>query len=162
MSAPTHETGSAKPRRAGMPPIVRGAMVAQPWRGFFRSLAGAGKAPAAAASDVLVTPAAPWERAARRRRRALLAMIGVATLFATVVFSSARPGHAYHALQWLQVALFALLFAWVSAGCFTAVMGFFVLLRGDRHMLSKNSAGNLPLGADARTAIIMPICNEDV
>jgi len=65
-------------------------------------------------------------------------------------------------LRALQIGLFALLFAWIAVGCVTAVMGFVVVLRGDRHMLSKNSAGNRPLARDARTAVIMPICNEDV
>src|SRR5690606_29562894 len=59
--------------------------------------------------------------------------------------------------------LFALLFAWVAAGCLTAIMGFFVMLRGDPHAMSRHSADNSrPLSPQARTALIMPICNEDV
>eukprot|EP01036_Dinobryon_divergens_P042451 gene42451-56412_t len=77
------------------------------------------------------------------------------------------------------MGLFALLFAWVSAGCVTAVMGFIVTVRGssgpfgrrgtahterqgDPFTLSALSAGHTPIGPDARTAVIMPICNEDV
>lgn len=36
------------------------------------------------------------------------------------------------------------------------------MLRGDRHALSARSVADHALASDARTAIIMPICNEDV
>ncbi len=42
-------------------------------------------------------------------------------------------------------------------------MGFWELLTGrDRYRISGSSAGSEPIAADARTAIVMPICNEDV
>jgi membrane glycosyltransferase len=43
-------------------------------------------------------------------------------------------------------------------------MGFFVLLRGgDRHLISRSAvSASAALPAAARTAIVMPICNEDV
>jgi membrane glycosyltransferase len=146
-----------------MPPVARGAMVAQPWRGFVRSLAevltpGQPRDRHAAAAAV---QAAPWERAAQARRRMLLALIALTTVLATTVLALAQPGQA-HPLQWLQIGLFGLLFAWVSAGCITAVMGFAVVLRGDRHALSRHAASKQAPSADARTAVIMPICNEDV
>jgi membrane glycosyltransferase len=145
-----------------MPAIVRGAMVARPWHGLPRGLLDAvtGRVPRRAADTA--GGRAPWEDAARWRRRALLALIVLATVIATAVLSHAQPTYQYPVLQQVQIGLFALLFAWVTAGCVTAVMGFMVLLRGDRHMLSKNTAGKRPLDDSARTAIIMPICNEDV
>jgi hypothetical protein len=60
------------------------------------------------------------------------------------------------------LGLYALLFAWVCAGFVTALMGFGVLLRGDPHTLSAASVARRPIRGDARTAIVMPICNEDV
>ncbi len=145
-----------------MPAIVRGAMVAQPWRGLTRGLADPviGRGPRHIADTA--GGRAPWERAARWRRRALMALIVLATVVATTVLSYAQPTYQYPVLQQVQIGLFALLFAWVAAGCITAVMGFVVLLRGDKHMLSKNTASNRPLDDSARTALIMPICNEDV
>ena len=62
------------------------------------------------------------------------------------------------------LVLFALLTCWLAAGFWTAVMGFFVLLRGgDRHLISRSAvSADTVLPAAARTAIVMPICNEDV
>jgi membrane glycosyltransferase len=131
-------------------------MESRPWQGFWRGLLSARTAVAA-------TDGAAWQAAARRRRRALLLWVLAATTLATVVLARSQPLQGAGLLVWLQVALFALLFAWVSAGCLTALMGFAVLLRGDRHSLSGaavDPAG--PLGPDARTALVMPICNEDV
>jgi membrane glycosyltransferase len=139
-----------------MPPITRGSIVARPWAGFWRGLLAA-RVPVAGGAEP-----APWEHAARRRRRVLLGAVAFATALAVAVLVHAQPSHQHPVLQGLQLALFALLFAWVSAGCFTAVMGFVVVLRGDRHALSPALAQSQPLGAAARTAVIMPICNEDV
>jgi len=140
-----------------MPTFARGSMTPRPWAGFWRGLLAAGATPAAASAK----PEA-WEIAARSRRRLLLLLVIVATAFATVVLAHAQSEKDHPVLQGIQIGLFSLLFAWVAAGCFTAVMGFVVLLRGDKHALSAATAGNAPLPADARTAIIMPICNEDV
>ena len=149
-----------------MPRHARGAMVAQPWRGFTRGVVDAvkgigGQGMDATSASAGVAPAA-WEQAARLRRRVLMALIAVSTVLATTVLASSQPTYEHPLLQWIQIGLFALLFAWVSAGCFTAVMGFWVLVKGDKHALSKNTASNRPLSASARTAVIMPICNEDV
>ena len=143
-----------------MPPIARGSMVAQPWVGFWRSLwlAATGRSTAAQSPAEL----APWELAARSRRRMLLALVALTTAGSTAVLAHAQPVYEHALLQWVQIGLFALLFAWVSAGCVTAVMGFWVTLRGDRFALSRQSAGQQPLGPQASTAVIMPICNEDV
>ena len=58
--------------------------------------------------------------------------------------------------------LFAVLSTWVVSGFVTALMGFRVSLLGDTHALSARKVRPHADGADARTAIIMPICNEDV
>ena len=144
-------------RAATMPPIVRSAMLPRAWNGFWNSLLGRGDVAATADAKPMA-----WEAAARARRRVLLALIALATGVAATVLAHAQPTYDHPLLQGLQIALFALLFAWVAAGCFTALMGFMVLLRGDRHALSAADAGDAPIPADARTALIMPICHEDV
>lgn len=136
------------------PPIQRGAMVPRPW--FSRS-------PIDALPDE--APPALWAQAAKRRRRALMFGIVAATAAATDVLVRTQPdwqGGWLGALQIVHLSLFALLFAWVSAGCVTALMGFWVLLRGDPHALSAKDIDDRPLSPDARTALVMPICNEDV
>ena len=49
-----------------------------------------------------------------------------------------------------------------AAGCVTAVMGYVSLRRGDHHALSPEDVAGRPIAEDARTAVVMPICNEDV
>ncbi|QPF75804.1 glucans biosynthesis glucosyltransferase MdoH [Roseateles sp. DAIF2] len=138
------------PKQRGMPPITRGAMLPRPW-GLPHE------------DTPQRTEAAPWERAAQRRRRTLMAGVTLSTLLATAVLAHAQPDSLAPGLQALHLGLFALLFAWVSAGCLTAVMGFWVLLRGDPHAMSMHrDTGTAPLSAEARTALVMPICNEDV
>ncbi|MGV3346051.1 glucans biosynthesis glucosyltransferase MdoH [Enterobacteriaceae bacterium LUAb1] len=59
--------------------------------------------------------------------------------------------------------LFAILFCWVSAGFWTALMGFFQLLIGrDKYSISYGLKEDSPVNPEHRTALIMPICNEDV
>ncbi len=60
------------------------------------------------------------------------------------------------ALQVLFASFFALTFAWIAFSCASAILGFWVLLRGK---------GKLPRLADTcdmgRTALLMPVYNED-
>ncbi len=143
------------------PPIRRGSMVPVPWLGFVGGLkaAWAGRAaPDPKAGD----SKAPWELAAAQRRRTLLWLIGGSAVLAATLMARTQPMVDHPVVRVLQVLLFTFLFAWVSAGFFTALMGFWVQLRGDRHALSLAVARHQPLGPEARTAVIMPICNEQV
>jgi membrane glycosyltransferase len=103
-------------------------------------------------------------RIAARRRRAVLALLTAgATAIATWAMTSVLPYHGRRPLEIAILALFAVLFFWVSAGFWTAMMGFVVLLRGgDRYAISATASGDVSLDASARTAVVMPICNEDV
>ncbi|MDR7150239.1 membrane glycosyltransferase [Hydrogenophaga palleronii] len=150
------------------PPLNRGSMVPRPWRGFWNSV---GTSLLSTASRLLPprTPAVPdttvpesWERAANRRRGVFALLTLLTTAFATVLFAQSQPVHDNAWLQYGQLALFAVLSAWVVTGFVTAVMGFWVTLRGDAHTLTAASVRDHAMNPDARTAIIMPICNEDV
>ena len=145
---------------ASAPPLARGSMVARPWRGFFAGVAdllrGRGEAPVDSA------PTQPWQRAAARRRNVLVGIVLASALAATALLLYTLPAGGNAWLRAGQVGLFALLFAWVSAGFVTAMMGFWVVWRGDRYALSAKALGHAPIHSDARTAIIMPICNENV
>jgi membrane glycosyltransferase len=97
------------------------------------------------------------------RRFVLLALMLGQTAAATYYMRSVLPYQGGGDLEWLLLALFALLFCWVSAGFWTAMAGFLVMLRGkDRYAISSDIDTSGPIPADARTAIVMPICNEDV
>ncbi|CAJ0947334.1 unnamed protein product [Ranitomeya imitator] len=68
-----------------------------------------------------------------------------------------------YVLQTGILILFAILFCWVSAGFWTALMGFLQLLIGkDKYSISASTVGDEPINPEHRTALIMPICNEDV
>jgi membrane glycosyltransferase len=162
-------TISSTPATAGAgpsaPPINRSSMVALPWRGFWRSLgdsAWRGLARLGGGEPAAVEAQLPWQQAASRRRTVLWVLVVLSALGATSLLTEVLPVYENTALRTAQVTLFGLLFGWVSAGFFTAMMGFWVQLRGDPHALSVKSVANRPIHSDARTAIIMPICNEHV
>lgn len=97
------------------------------------------------------------------RRLVLLFLMLGQTALATYYMSRVLP---YQGKEWLEIALlslFALLFCWVSAGFWTAMTGFILLARGkDPFLISQTALTNGTIEAGARTAIVMPICNEDV
>jgi len=155
------------PNAVTAPPIHRGSMPTQPWRGFWNSLGTAGLglanrllSPAAPAPRR--APRSPWERAAIRRRAAFALIAVLSSAIATVLFASAQPNYDNPWLQYGQIALFAALSSWVVTGFVTALMGFWVTLRGDTHSVSARTVESHTLQGDARTAIIMPICEEHV
>ncbi|ABD70496.1 glycosyl transferase, family 2 [Rhodoferax ferrireducens T118] len=160
------------PNAVTAPPINRGSMVPRQWRGFWNSLASAallpvlkltGRVPAQALPAALIADKpAPWQQAARRRRAIFLLLTVISTVLATSLFTDIQPDYDNAFLQYGQATLFALLSAWVVTGFMTAMMGFYVMLRGDSHSLSAKKVQHHTLDAATRTAIIMPICNEDV
>jgi len=174
-SAPARVTPARSPLReerhpnaVTAPPIHRGSMVPRPWRGFWNSV---GTAALGLAHRVLPPyggqsasrPAvSPRERAINWRRNVFALLSVMSTVLAAWLFADAQPDHENTWLQMGQLALFTVLSAWVVTGFVTALMGFWVLLRGDPYTLRAASVKDRPMNADSRTAIIMPICNEDV
>lgn len=104
-----------------------------------------------------------WLGAARLRRLVLLVFVLGQTWLATYFMTAILPYHGNHWLEMIVLAIYAVLFAWVGAGFWTALMGFWVLVRGkDTFSISSTAAPDSPVADDARTAILVPICNEDV
>ena len=143
---------------ATAPPLRRTPMPAQPWFGLWRGLLFALWPGLRFAAPALAH--APWQAAATRRRRVLLALVGALAGGALLLQWHAAP-QGLTATAWAQALLAMLLFAWVGAGFVTALMGAWVMYRGDRHGLALRDA-HAPIDRRARTAIVMPICNEDV
>ncbi len=103
----------------------------------------------------------PWHAQGLRRRLALLVLILSQTTLATWFMTAVLPYHGTHWLEKILLVIYAILFAWISSGFWTAVSGFLILLTGrDRHAISRSTLE--PLSDETRTAILMPICNEDV
>jgi len=149
------------PNAASAPPPHRGSMVPRPWRGFWRGIAcGLRAAPATQARGA--PPRAPWQDAAERRRLLFALLTLASTVIASWLYGRAQPDYGNPWLEWGQIALFAILSTWVVTGFVTALMGFWVSLRGDAHALSARAVQHHGIDPQARTAIVMPICNEDV
>ena len=157
------------PNSVTAPPVHRGSMAPRPWRGFWNSIGtamlvrlGAGGAEARETFPELSDVEQPWQRAARQRRLAFMLLAIVSTAIASSLFASVQPDYNNVWLEYGQIGLYGLLSGWVVTGFVTALMGFYVSVRGDKHALSVKQIAGHPMNPEARTAIIMPICNEDV
>jgi membrane glycosyltransferase len=157
-------------RLVSTPPFNRTSMAPRPWPPFqpFRSKAGSTRSSGRLLSrdgeiEESPDPRGHWHVIATLRRTILLVLVLAQTYFATGFMASILPYHGRAALETATLVLFAVLFGWVSAGFWTAMMGFLVLLLGDdRYAISKTAAPHVPIEQGARTAIVMPICNENV
>ena len=155
------------PNAVTAPPIHRGSMTPRPWRGFWNSVGTAALGLLARALPPreprpAAAPATPADRAAARRRAAFVALTLGSTGLAAWLYADAQPDAIGGPLATAQLVLFSVLSAWVVTGFVTALMGFWVMLRGDRHTLRAASVRHHAMNPDARTAVIMPICHEDV
>lgn len=107
---------------------------------------------------------AGWERAGGRRRLLLLALIILPSLLAARTMYYLLPHKGSDMLELAMVGLFAVLFAWISVGFWSAAAGVLVMARGyDRFSptLACPEALELPDPA-VRTALLFPVYNEDV
>jgi membrane glycosyltransferase len=108
-------------------------------------------------------PRSAWHAAAARRRAVLLLLIAAQTALAGYFMAGVLPYNGRQPLETALLVVFTILFAWVSAGFWTAIAGFAVLLAGgERHAISGKAAKDGPIDPAARTALIMPVCNENV
>lgn len=149
-----HHSGELTAGMSGTaPPVARTPMAARPWHALRPIAAVPRHVPGYSALDV----------AAARRRFVLLVLSLAPALYATVLMSDLLPVTVDGWLQGALLALFALLSCWVAAGFWTAMAGLWVSLRGgDEFLISRSAAPPGSLPSDARTAIVMPVCNEDV
>ena len=172
--------GRGSTRLVTTPPLARASMSPTPWspnplqrmlaalgRGIFgrRGLQAPHPEPEAVVSP---DPRGSRWRIAGRNRRFVLAVLTVAqALAATHYMQAILPYKGTLAIEhWLVgaiLALYLILFMWVGLGFWTALMGFWVLLRGgDRHSISGYAAADQAINPEHRCAILVPICNEDV
>lgn len=107
-------------------------------------------------------PTPPWEEVARERRASLICLLGILTAMMSLAMASVEGNSAPWPMRCVHLILFAALFMWVGAGSLTAVFGFLSSLRGDRYALSWGAVSRQPISDRARTAIVMPVRNEDV
>jgi membrane glycosyltransferase len=140
------------PRLVTTPAMRRTSMVPRPWpaRGEHDRATGGGRRKR-------------WYHVANRRRFVLLGLALAQTWLATALMGAVLPYHGQQPLELAILVLFAILFTWVSLGFWTALAGFLVIVSGgDEYAISRTAKRDAPIADDARTAIVMPICNEHV
>ena len=180
----TGETTHGHARLACMPPLNRVSMTPHPW-GTLNAITRWSESVLRRPRDWLprrpTFTRQPWpadspqaggnapDASAERqptgglRRGVLLLLMLSQTALATWFMSRVLPYQGTRPMEIVTMLFFAVLFCWVSAGFWTAMTGFLVLLRGsDRYLISRNAADRTPIAETTRTAIVMPICNEDV
>ena len=169
--------GLGEVRLIATPPLARASMSPLPWSGNLlrrlyqdlktRWLGRRGLDTRAPQANTPAPPRSHWRVAARNRRLALVGLTVVQALAATYYMEAILPYKGTLPVeQWLVGAilvLYLVLFMWVGLGFWTALMGFWVLLRGrDKLAITASEGAGQPIPPDARCAILVPICNEDV
>lgn len=105
-----------------------------------------------------------WIRIAAWRRVLLLSLIIVPTAIACRTMAAVLPSGGGAPLEVVLLILFSILFAWISVGFWTAFLGFVLLMKGvNRLSPSQVLKGDESIEDErARTAILIPIYNEEV
>jgi membrane glycosyltransferase len=165
---------------ATMPPILRGAMPrATLERRFFRPRTEVlSEDERAVSEDAEGAESAkpgdparrqrrglPWTKRAARRRRILMSLVLLPSIVASEFMLDVLPQKGGNVMELLIVVFFGALFGWISIGFWTALYGFFTLTRREeRFKVTYLPEGQEypPIDEEARTAIVMPICEEPV
>ena len=159
---------SGNPRSISMPKIVRVSMAPRPFdRHPLRRLWGklrVGGPKLKNTEDREGKPVdrvsrAPWHKLAVRRRVLLSLLVITQTAIATGSLARTFPWPHLDPLEMTILAFFAVLFSWISFAFWTNVAGFFILWRKGK-IIAPQVTLDEPLRA--RTALLMPICNEEV
>ncbi len=106
----------------------------------------------------------PWHDEAyasemRRRRRLVAGLVFVTTGLGLLKWAAAMPSDASAAMRTAVIILFVMTFGWIALYFWSSILGFAQLLK------QAKAPGLLPAGEDveilAKTAVLMPIYNED-
>ena len=105
-----------------------------------------------------------WKAVAVLRRATLILLVLAQTLAGLYGMQSVLPYHGGNLLEKGILFLFAVLFAWISVGFWTALLGFWLRRRGGDpwSLVRRYDAATVAATPLARTAVVMPIYNEPV
>lgn len=107
----------------------------------------------------MMAEGAGLRRKARWRRTCFFGLTLLTSAAATEMMWDILQANGVSDLDWIGLALFFILFVWISSSFWSAVAGFLVRMRGgDPAMLGAEAAG---AALASRTALVMPIYNED-
>ncbi len=110
-------------------------------------------------------PVPPWRRTGSRRRLLLLIIVIIPTIISSNTMARLLPDRGSILLDTFLVAVFTTLFAWISVGFWTSIAGLGILLtKKDSFRVSRACDGmDFSISdPDSRTAILIPIYNEEV
>ncbi|XXJ19914.1 glucans biosynthesis glucosyltransferase MdoH [Desulfovibrio caledoniensis] len=97
-----------------------------------------------------------------KRRLILTLLILIPSALASAYVGSVLPEKGSTPLELAIIIVYSILFAWISVGFWTAIMGWFTIMRRyDRFATSHALSEPLEPGEKPRTAVLFPICNED-
>ena len=97
----------------------------------------------------------PW------RRVVFFTLVGITTLFALTLLTSVYQKEGLNPLEIGLLLLYAVLILWICLSFWTATLGFIIQWRQSDRFAVHTTAGNAPLPQNGRTALIMPIYNEN-
>ena len=170
--APGRAPGGATPlRRRGAlcsaPPTVRGTMAPNRFqrKGLRRAIVPARRGGSDPAQSRDRTGRAfAWRWTAYRRRILLTVLVLVPSVVASQFMLEVLP---HRGTTWLEATItlcFAALFGWISIGLWTAVLGFYTLVRRrDPFALApREEIDGREIDPQVRVALLMLICNEPV
>ncbi len=104
-----------------------------------------------------------WTRVASHRRLLLGFLVLIPSIVASGFMLDVLPHKGETPIELAIVLFFGALFGWISIGFWTATLGFFTLIFGDRFAITKlDGEEEGPLDPVSRTALVMPICEEPV
>ena len=108
-----------------------------------------------------MTATLPPRNRHRRRRLLLLFLVLASTCAAALVLGTILAADGFSLLELAIVVLFSALFAWITTACWISVIGFVVRVAGLHRRTQAGHADRPADGEPSRTALVMPIYNED-
>src|SRR5579862_3156337 len=101
------------------------------------------------------------QRVARTRRALFFGLTFLTSLFLTGLMYDILRANGFTGLEKAGLALFFILVTWITGAFWTALFGFIVELRNGRDPAVIHSSEVAGRRLTARTAVVMPIYNED-
>ena len=160
------------PRISSMPPIRRTSMAPSKidrrplrrlWRYMAKSKNDTAELGAQTDSYGKTTSETAWRRAAKCRRIVLALLVAAQSVVASWSLARTFPTPQLSNLEVAVVAIFAVLFAWISFSFWTNIAGFWTLWHKQKiYSLPAISGEAAQQPLRSRTAVLMPICNEEV